>query len=64
MSACAPPVRQGHGQAAGLKPGAPVLEINRTAMSYHNTPVELRRSLVNTAEHEYWNDLGKADPRP
>src|SRR3990172_6841320 len=43
----------------GLKPGAPVLEINRTAMSYHNTPVELRRSLVNTAAHEYWNELGK-----
>ena len=28
-------------------------------MTYHNTPVELRRSLVNTAEHEYWSDLGK-----
>ena len=48
----------------GLKPGAPVLEINRTALSYHNTPVELRRSLVNTAAHEYWNELGKPDPRP
>ena len=48
----------------GLKLGAPVLEINRTAMSYHNTPVELRRSLVNTAAHEYWSDLGKPDPRP
>jgi GntR family transcriptional regulator len=45
----------------GLKLGAPVLEINRTAMSYHNTPVELRRSLVNTAAHEYWNDIGKPD---
>jgi len=32
-------------------------------MSYHNTPVELRRSLVNTAAHEYWNDLGKLDPK-
>lgn len=43
--------------------GAPLLEINRTAMTYHNTPVELRRSLVNTAAHEYWNDLGRNDPR-
>lgn len=42
-----------------VSPGAPLLEINRTAMTYHNTPVELRRSLVNTNEHEYWSDLGK-----
>lgn len=48
----------------GVKPGAPLLEINRTAVSFHNTPVELRRSLVNTAAHEYWNDLGRPDPRP
>lgn len=47
----------------GIEPGAPVLEINRTAMTYHNTPVELRRSLVNTARHEYWNDLGRNDAR-
>jgi GntR family transcriptional regulator len=47
-----------------IESGSPLLEINRTAMSYHNTPVELRRSLVNTAAHEYWNDLGKPDPRP
>ena len=47
----------------GLEAGAPLLEINRTAMSYHNTPVELRRSLVNTAAHEYWNELGRPDPR-
>ena len=42
-----------------IRPGAPLLEINRTAMTYHNTPVELRKSLVNTAEHEYWSDFGK-----
>jgi len=30
-------------------------------MTYRNTPVELRRSLVNA--HEYWNELGKPDPR-
>lgn len=43
----------------GLKRGAPLLEINRTALSYHNAPVELRRSLVDTAEHDYFSDLGK-----
>jgi GntR family transcriptional regulator len=40
--------------------GAPLLEINRTALSYHSSPVELRRSLVNTAQHEYLSDVGKA----
>ncbi len=47
----------------GVPTGAPVLEINRMAMTYHNTPVELRRSLVNTRGHEYWNELGKLDRR-
>jgi len=46
-----------------IEAGAPLMEINRTAMTYHNTPVELRRSLVNTAAHEYWNELGKPDPK-
>ncbi len=44
-----------------LKKGAPLLEINRVALSYHNAPVELRRSLVDTREHEYLSDLGRAD---
>jgi GntR family transcriptional regulator len=43
----------------GVRKGAPLLEIDRTAYTYHNAPVELRRSLVNTAEHEYFSDLGK-----
>lgn len=44
-----------------LKKGAPLLAINRTALSYRDTPVELRRSLVNTAAHEYASDLGKQE---
>ena len=36
------------------------LEINRTALTYHNVPVELRKSLVNTARHEYFSELGKS----
>jgi GntR family transcriptional regulator len=43
----------------GVAPGSPLLRIKRTALTYHNVPVELRTSLVNTAEHEYFSDLGK-----
>ncbi len=43
----------------GVRKGAPLLEIDRVAYTYHSTPVELRRSLVNTAEHEYFSDIGK-----
>ena len=43
----------------GVKKGAPLLEIGRVAYTYHNAPVELRRSLVDTAEHEYFSDIGK-----
>ncbi len=43
----------------GVAAGSPLLRIRRTALTYHNVPVELRTSLVNTAEHEYFSDLGK-----
>ena len=43
----------------GIPAGSPLLCIKRTALTYHNAPVELRISLVNTAEHEYFSDLGK-----
>ena len=43
-----------------VKKGAPLLAINRTALTYRDVPVELRLSLVNTAAHEYASDLGKA----
>ena len=39
--------------------GSPLLRIKRAALTYHNVPVELRTSLVNTAAHEYFSDLGK-----
>jgi len=40
--------------------GSPLLRIRRVALTYHDIPVELRTSLVNTAEHEYFSDLGKS----
>jgi GntR family transcriptional regulator len=43
----------------GVPAGSPLLRIKRSALTYHNVPVELRTSLVNTAEHEYFSDLGK-----
>jgi GntR family transcriptional regulator len=42
-----------------LATGAPLLEIHRVAMTYHDAPVELRRSHVNTAHHAYSSELGK-----
>lgn len=38
---------------------APLLAINRTALTYRDAPVELRRSLVNTTAHEYHSNRGK-----
>ncbi len=43
----------------GVRKGAPLLEIRRVALTYHKAPVELRRSLVDTAQHEYFSDLGR-----
>lgn len=47
----------------GVKKGAPLLEINRIALTYHDAPVELRRSLVDTEAHEYFSDLGRPAQR-
>ena len=42
-----------------VDPGAPLLRIDRVALTYHDVPVELRRSLVQTAHHAYVSDLGR-----
>lgn len=42
-----------------LPPGAPVLSIERVAFTYSDTPVELRRSVVNTEHHAYHNEMAK-----
>ena len=38
--------------------GSPLLSIRRTAYTLDDSPVEFRRSYVNTAEHEYQRDPG------
>jgi GntR family transcriptional regulator len=43
----------------GVKVGAPLLEIHRVAYTYHGVAVELRTSLINTAENEYFSDLAR-----
>ena len=48
----------------GVERGAPLLEINRIALSYDDAPVELRRSLVNTEKHDYFSDIGKQSDGP
>jgi GntR family transcriptional regulator len=48
-------------RALGLASGAPVLEIVRTAYTYHDVPVELRHSVVDTRERFYEADRGKGE---
>jgi GntR family transcriptional regulator len=40
-----------------LVPGAPLLSVERLALTYGDKPVELRRGLYNTASHYYRNEL-------
>ena len=47
----------------GLRTSNPVLVIKRVAYTYHDTPVELRTSWVNTEHHEYLSDLWKNEGR-
>ena len=47
------------GGLLGVPAGTPLLRIARTAYSYHDRPVELRQSLVDTTAHEYLSDLVK-----
>ena len=44
----------------GIKIRSPLLEIRRVALTFNDAPVEFRRSLVNTAQYEYFSDLAKA----
>ena len=42
----------------GVPVGTPLLAIRRVALTYRDVPVEHRVSLVNTAHHEYWAEVG------
>ena len=47
----------GAAELLALEPGAPLLSVERLALTYGDTPVELRRGLYNTASHFYRNEL-------
>lgn len=44
--------------ALDLEAGDPILEIQRVAYTFNDVPVETRVSRVNTARHDYLNELG------
>lgn len=43
----------------GLAPGAPVMVVRRTALSFGDQPVEYRVSTIDTARHEYVHMLSR-----
>ena len=43
----------------GLAPGAPVMQVRRTALTFGDRPVEHRVSIINTAHHDYVNLLSR-----
>lgn len=47
--------------AFGLKPGAPVLQVERTAYTFQDRPVEFRRRYVDTRHCAYRNVRGLQD---
>ena len=47
----------------GMRANQPALHIRRTAYSYNDSPVEYRRSWINSADHEYLSDLWKTSAR-
>jgi GntR family transcriptional regulator len=59
LSAALPAARVA--RVLGMRQTSPVLVIQRVAYTYHDQPVELRTSWVNTRDHEYLSDLWKND---
>ena len=43
----------------GVAAGAPVIEMRRTALSFHDQPVEYRVSVIDTARHDYVHVLAR-----
>ena len=61
LSSALPPARIA--RVLGVSAAGPVLVIKRVAYTYHDEPVELRTSWVDTRDHEYLSDLWKSEPR-
>ena len=41
-----------------VSPTTPLLSVERVALTYQDTPMELRRGLYRTDTHHYRNELG------
>ena len=50
---------RGAARLLGIAPGAPVLQVRRTALTFNDKPVEYRVSTLYTAQHEYVNLVTK-----
>jgi GntR family transcriptional regulator len=48
----------------GVAPGAPVMQVRRTALSFGDKPVEYRVSVIHTLRHEYVHRLSRPDQGP
>jgi GntR family transcriptional regulator len=46
-----------------MRSDQPLLQIRRVAYTYNDTPVEYRRSWINTGDYEYLSDLWKSAAR-
>ncbi len=45
----------------GVSPGAPVMQVRRTALGFGDRPVEYRVSTINTARHDYVHVLSRPE---
>jgi GntR family transcriptional regulator len=41
-----------------MRPGDPLLSVDRVTLTYGDRPVEWRRGLCTTKQHHYVNELG------
>ena len=53
------PVDRAIARLLGLAPGAPVLQVRRSALSFGDRPVEYRVSTIHTALHDYVHTLAR-----
>jgi GntR family transcriptional regulator len=47
----------------GVAQGAPVIQVRRTALTFGDRPVEHRRSVIDTTQHDYVNQLARPRER-
>jgi len=48
----------------GVAPGVPVMQVRRTALTFGDRPVEHRSSIINTAQHDYVQQVTRPGDKP